>query len=65
MIVQESKSCKSTINVDDQETVCETLNDQEGNIFEPSDAVDDSHDVNILEAVHPKVYDMIFYFILL
>jgi len=64
MIVQERKSRESTINVDDQETVCETPNNQEGNIFEPSHTVDGSHDeVDILEAVHPKMYDLIFYFI--
>ncbi|XP_016658667.1 putative uncharacterized protein DDB_G0282133 isoform X2 [Acyrthosiphon pisum] len=57
MIVQERKSCQSTMHEDDQETVCETLNNQEGNIFEPSNAEDDSYDVNILEAVHPKIID--------
>ena len=63
MVVQDRKSCESTINIDNQETVCKTLNNQEENIFESSSTVDDLRDVKILEAVRPKMYDIIFYFI--
>ncbi|CAI6349682.1 unnamed protein product [Macrosiphum euphorbiae] len=57
MVVQDRKSCESTINIENQETVCKTLNNQEENIFESSSTVDDLRDVNILKAVRPKIID--------
>jgi len=67
MIVQEGKPYGSTKHIiDDHESVFETLNDEEKkNSVEPPNTVDDFQELNILDSVHPKMYDIIFNFIVL
>jgi len=57
MIVQEGKSYGSTKHIID-ESVFETLNNEEKkNSVEPlNTTVDDFHEFNILDSVHPKMY---------
>jgi len=64
MIVQEGKSYGLTKHIDDQESGFGTLNnEEEKNNVEPSNTAVDFHELNILDSLHPKMYNRIFYFI--
>jgi len=54
-IVQEGKLYESTEHIDDQERVCEIVNNHEKTNLEPLNTVDDILDISILN-FHSKVY---------